>query len=219
MGPRPSRPRAVSVAWSVDAMHGADSAPSARQVLSNSGVGAMLAAGLAGGTIPGRRRRVAGTGCGRGAGAGARRARGAGRRRSGARRGGGGAGGGRRRAARRRRRRAVAGVVGGGRAAAGCVVVVVVVAACSASMILRIATSGDSLRTGRGAVRPVVAVAAAGRGHRGRGRPWRPGRRPPGATPSGRSARSCGWRGDGRSVVAPHGWRTVGTGSRLMVVR
>src|ERR1700688_3650136 len=69
MGPSPSRARALSVAWSDPATHEAESAPAARHVVSNIGVGAMLADGLAGGRIP----RVAvggGAGCTTGGGAG-----------------------------------------------------------------------------------------------------------------------------------------------------
>src|SRR5579863_2875988 len=154
MAPRPSRPRATSVASSVDATHGADRGPSARQVLSNCGVGATLTEGLAGGRIPangvggGAGCGGGGAGCGTGAGCDTGAGVGALARGAGA---GGGGGGGAAATAATGGAGIVVGVGGGG----GAVVEVVVVAACSASMILRIATRGDSLRVGRGAGGPL----------------------------------------------------------------
>src|SRR5580693_7140661 len=135
MGPRPSPARAPSVACNVDATHDADRAPAARQVVSNTGVGAMLAAGLAGGRIP----RVTagggwtiGAGCTTGAGCGgAATTRGA----------GGGGGGAAATAASGGEGVVVVGAGGGGVVVGGALASVPV--AFSVSRILRMATNGD----------------------------------------------------------------------------
>ena len=156
MGPTPSRPRATSVAWSVAATHDADRAPSARHVVSNSGVGAMLAAGLAGGRIPWVGAGAAtgwttGAGCTTGLGAGCTTGLGGAGGVTGCGGGGaGGAGGGGTVTAATWG----AGVVVVGAGGGGVVVVGPDGMAFSASRIFRIASRGDSLRAGRGAVCP-----------------------------------------------------------------
>src|ERR1700722_2182505 len=149
MGPRPSPARAPSVACNVDATHDADRAPAARQVVSNTGVGAMLAAGLAGGRIP---RVTAGGGGTIGAGGttGGGSTTGAGGGGAAPPRGGGGGGGGAAAtAASGGEGVVVVGAGGGGVVVGGALASVPV--AFSVSRILDMARTGASLRTGRGA--------------------------------------------------------------------